>query len=172
MITSAEIKEYALNIGFDGCGICRATDVGDEQRGYFNRWINNSFHAGMDYMERNRDKRFNPELLVESTRSIICVALNYYPHRRQNENHPQFAYYAYGKDYHDVVKSKLNNLLDYIKSADCGVEGRAFVDTAPLLERYWAAKSGLGFIGKNSLLIIPKKGSYYFLGFLFVNIEL
>lgn len=172
MITSAQIKEYALVLGFDACGICRAekVDVGN-QEGYKN-WIDNSFYAGMDYMARNVDKRCNPALLVEGARSIVCVALNYYPGTKLPEENPQFAYYAYGKDYHDVVKAKLQRLFDFIKSLDPSVEGRPFVDTAPVLERYWAEKAGLGFIGKNSLLIIPGRGSYFFLGELILNLEL
>lgn len=125
----------------------------------------------MGYMERNREKRFDPSLLVEGAKSVICVALNYYPQKLQPEEHPQFAYYAYGKDYHDVVKGKLLKLSAYIKTICPGSEGRAFVDTAPVLERYWAAKAGLGFAGKNSLLIIPQNGSYFFLGELIINIE-
>lgn len=172
LITSAQIKEYAYSLGFDVCGICRASEVEPEQQEYLRRWIQNSYQADMDYMARNGDKRLNPALLVEGARSIICVALNYYPAVKQSEDHPQFAYYAYGKDYHYVVKEKLNKLFDYIKSLEPSLQGRIFVDTAPILERYWAAKAGLGFIGKNSLLIIPKKGSYFFLGELIVNLEL
>lgn len=172
MVTSAQIKKYASELGFDACGICKVSDVDVEQQEYYKDWINNLYHADMDYMTKNEDKRLNPALLVEGSRSIVCVALNYYPAVKQPEGHPQFAYYAYGKDYHDVVKDKLNKLFDYIKSLEPSLQGRAFVDTAPVLERYWAAKAGLGFIGKNSLLIIPKKGSYLFLGELIVNLEL
>lgn len=172
MITSAQIKEYAYQLGFEACGICKAEAVDVENQQYFKQWIADSYHADMDYMSRNEEKRFNPELLVGGAYSIICVALNYYPDTKQPEEFPQFAYYAYGKDYHDVVKAKLQQLYSYIQSVDSLVSGRFFVDTAPVLERYWAAKAGLGFIGKNSLLIIPKKGSYFFLGELIVNVEL
>jgi len=172
LITSAQIKKYAHSLGFDACGICRASGIEIEQEEYFKDWIRNSFHADMDYMARNEDKRLDPSLLVEGARSIICVALNYYPSVKQPENHPQFAYYAYGKDYHDVVKGKLTKLFDFIKSQESSLQGRAFVDTAPVMERYWAAKAGIGFIGKNSLLIIPKKGSYFFLGELILNLDL
>ncbi|EGK00725.1 tRNA epoxyqueuosine(34) reductase QueG [Dysgonomonas gadei] len=172
MITSAQIKEYALTLGFDACGICRAEEVDLENQEGYKNWIDNSFYAGMDYMARNEDKRCNPALLVEDARSIVCVALNYYPGTKSPEENPQFAYYAYGKDYHDVVKAKLQQLFDFIKSLNPSAEGRSFVDTAPVLERYWAAKAGLGFIGKNSLLIIPKRGSYFFLGELILNLDL
>lgn len=169
---SLQIKDYAYSLGFDACGICKAEPIELEEQQYFKDWISHSYHADMDYMARNSEKRCNPTLLVEGSRSVISVALNYYPETKQLQENPQFAYYAYGKDYHDVVKSKLQTLLDYIKSLEPTTEGRAFVDTAPILERYWAAKAGLGFIGKNSLLIIPKKGSYFFLGELIINLEL
>ena len=169
---SRQIKDYAYSLGFDACGICKAEPIEVEEQQHFKDWISHSYHADMDYMARNSEKRCNPTLLVEGSRSVISVALNYYPETKQPQENPQFAYYAYGKDYHDVVKSKLQTLLDYIKSLEPTTEGRAFVDTAPILERYWAAKAGLGFIGKNSLLIIPKKGSYFFLGELIINLEL
>lgn len=172
MITSTQIKEYARSLGFDACGICKAEPVDADSQQYFQDWLNSSYQADMDYMARNEDKRLNPTLLVEGVRSVICVALNYYPEKKQPEDHPQFAYYAYGKDYHDVVKAKLQQFFDYIRSVEPSAEGRPFVDTAPVLERYWAAKAGLGFIGKNSLLIIPKMGSFFFLGELIVNLEL
>lgn len=169
---SQQIKQYAYDLGFDACGICKAESVNVEERQRFNEWIDSGYHADMEYMARNEDKRLDPTLLVENAKSVICVALNYYPATKQSEEHPQFAYYAYGKDYHDVVKEKLNLLFDYIHSFLPNVTGRCFVDTAPVLERYWAAKAGLGFIGKNSLLIIPKMGSYFFLGELIINLPL
>jgi len=172
LITSLQIKERARNLGFDACGICRTEIVDTQQQKSFKKWIEDLYHADMDYMARNEDKRFDPSLLVEDARSIISVALNYYPSVKQPEDHPQFAYYAYGRDYHDVVKEKLNRLLEYIKSFDDTIHGRAFADTAPVMEHYWAAKAGIGFIGKNSLLIIPRKGSYFFLGEIIINIEL
>lgn len=161
---STEIKEYALSLGFDACGICRAEPIGDTDKSHLDKWIEDGYQADMDYLARNTDKRINPTLLVDGAKSIISVALNYYPHERQSEAAPQFAYYAYGKDYHDVMKDKLNRLFDFIKSLLPKAQGRVFCDTAPVMERYWAAKAGLGFIGKNTLLIIPKKGSYFFLG--------
>lgn len=172
MSYTQQIKDFAHSLGFDACGICKAESITDAEKQYAKAWLNNGYQADMHYMENHFDKRCDPTLLVEGAKSVICVALNYYPEQKQAETHPQFAYYAYGKDYHDVMKDKLNKLFDYIKSLIPNIEGRAFCDTAPVLERYWAAKAGIGFIGKNSLLIIPKKGSYFFLGELIVDVEL
>lgn len=178
MTFSEEIKQYALSIGFDACGICSAIppnssreEAGREGRSYI-RWIAKKCHADMDYLARNIDKRLDPRLLVESAKSIISVALNYYPQQKLPADVPQFAYYAYGQDYHDVVKAKLKQLFDFIKSQRPNVSGRYFSDSAPVLERFWAARAGIGFIGKNTLLIIPGKGSYFFLGELIINLEL
>lgn len=161
---TAQIKEYASTLGFDACGVCRAEAISEDDIIHLDKWIAEGYHADMDYLARNTEKRVDPTLLVEGARSIISLALNYYPHEKQPESAPQFAYYAYGKDYHDVMKEKLSLLLDFIKTLLPDVGGRVFCDTAPLMERYWAAKAGVGFVGKNTLLIIPKKGSYFFLG--------
>lgn len=170
MAFSEEIKQYTLSLGFDACGICRATDSGQEEK--YMQWLAENGNAGMEYMARNIDKRLDPRLLVDGAKSIISVALNYYPHERLPEEVPQFAYYAYGKDYHDVVRGKLSLLFEFIKSRYPDVTGRCFSDSAPVLERFWAAQAGLGFIGKNTLLIIPGKGSYFFLGELILDVEL
>ena len=167
---SEEIKAYALSLGFDACGICPAGDSGEEE--HYMQWLSEKCHAGMDYLERHIDKRLNPVLLVEGAQSIISVALNYYPHQKLSPHVPQFAYYAYGKDYHDVMKDKLEALFQFIRLRFPEVRGRCFVDSAPVLERFWAAKAGLGFIGKNTLLIIPQKGSYFFFGELIIDNEL
>lgn len=169
---SQQIKDYALELGFDVCGICKAEPIEDEERLHVKDWLDKGYNADMQYMANNTEKRCDPLVLVEGAKSIISVALNYYPTTKQSPDHPQFAYYAYGKDYHEVMKTKLQQLFDRIKIIVPTLEGRVFCDTAPVLERYWAAKAGIGFIGKNSLLIIPKKGSYFFLGELIVNIEL
>lgn len=170
MTFSQEIKQQAYSLGFDACGICRAADSGEEAR--YRQWISENGHAGMDYMARNIDKRLDPRLLVEGARSVVSVALNYYPHRKLADEVPQFAYYAYGRDYHEVVRGKLRQLFDWIKERVPAVTGRYFSDSAPVLERFWAAQAGLGFIGKNTLLIIPGKGSFFFLGELIIDIEL
>jgi len=169
---SQKIKEKSESLGFDACGICRAEQVDTNTTSHLQDWLDKGYYAGMDYLARNTDKRNNPKLLLENAKSIICVALNYYPEKKQPCTSPQIAYYAYGKDYHEVVKAKLYSLLEYIKELYPTVTGRVFVDTAPILERHWAAKAGLGFIGKNSLLIMPRKGSYFFLGEILVDIEL
>ncbi len=170
MAFSDEIKQKALDLGFDACGICRATESGEEER--YMQWLQDHWQGGMGYMERNIDKRLDPRLLVEGARSIISVALNYYPPVKLPGKVPQFAYYAYGKDYHEVVREKLRCLFEWIRERVPDVTGRYFSDSAPVLERFWAARAGLGFIGKNTLLIIPGKGSYFFLGELIIDIEL
>lgn len=169
---SHSIKELAMQLGFDAIGICKAEEINKGQQLNLNSWLEKGYYADMEYLSRNVDKRINPTLLVDNAKSIVCVALNYYPAQTQSESAPQFAYYAYGKDYHDVMKAKLKQLFDYIKTLCPNVSGRYFVDTAPVLERYWAAQAGLGFIGKNGLLIIPQKGSYFFLGELILDMEL
>ncbi len=169
---SQQIKDYARCIGFDACGICEAEEIEVIDSNYYREWINKGYHADMDYMARNIEKRCDPALLVDNAKSIISIALNYFPHQRQAGTAPQFAYYAYGKDYHDIMKAKLYKLLEYIKTLLPNVNGRVFCDTAPVLERYWAAKAGLGFIGKNTLLIIPKRGSYFFLGEVIIDEQL
>ncbi|MDR1743735.1 MAG: tRNA epoxyqueuosine(34) reductase QueG [Dysgonamonadaceae bacterium] len=170
MTFSEEIKWHALSLGFDACGICRAEDSGLKTD--YMRWISEHCHGKMAYLERNIDKRLDPRLLVEGAKSIVCVALNYYPQVKQREDLPQFAYYAYGQDYHDVVRGKLNLLFDFVRLLRPETQGRCFVDSAPVLERFWAARAGLGFVGKNTLLVTPGKGSYFFLGELIVDLEL
>ena len=170
MTFSEEIKKEALRLGFDACGISPADNSGEEER--YMKWIADNWHADMNYMARNIDKRIDPRLLVDGAKSIISIALNYYPHKKQASHAPQFAYYAYGKDYHDVIRGKLKELFDFIAAKQPNVTGRYFSDSAPVLERFWAAQAGIGFVGKNSLLIIPGKGSYFFLGELIIDIEL
>ncbi len=171
-LLTKKIKEYAAQLGFDACGFCRAETVDYEVASGFDDWLKKSYHARMGYMENYREKRFSPELLVDNAKTILSVALNYYPHSKQPQEAPQIAYYAYGKDYHDVMKAKLNVLLEYMRSLDGDIAGRVFCDTAPVLERYWATKCGIGFIGKNSMLIIPGKSSFFFLGEIIINKEL
>lgn len=170
MTFTEKIKRYALSLGFDACGVCRAEDSGEEE--VYMKWLEENCQAGMNYLERNIEKRLDPRLLVEGAKSIISVALNYYPHKKLPEEVPQFAYYAYGDDYHDVMRDKLDKLFEFIKGERPETTGRRFSDSAPVLERFWAARAGLGFVGKNTLLIIPGKGSYFFLGELIIDIEL
>lgn len=164
---TAHIKAEALRLGFDMCGIAKAESVALETCTKYSSWIEDGKHATMHYLERNCEKRFNPTLLVEGCRSIICVAMNYAP-KQQVEG---IADYAQGKDYHKIVKDRLYLLLQSINSI-CKAQGRAFCDSAPVLERYWAVAAGIGYIGRNRQLIIPGKGSKFFLGELMIDIEL
>lgn len=166
------IRAEALRLGFSACGFAKAEPVSDEMAQTVDHWVEQGYHAGMGYMERNRHLRLDPTQLVPGCRTLIVTALNYYPKQTLPKEDYQIAYYAYGKDYHRVVKDKLHQLSAYIKGLVPEVQGRAFCDTAPLLERYWAMKAGLGFIGQNRTLIIPGKGSYCFLGVLAVDLEL
>lgn len=170
-ITSA-IKNKACELGFSATGIAPAQQVQEETALAFKTWISKNGNADMLYMENNSDKRLNPQLLVEGARSVIVVALNYFPQQTQNADQPQFSYYAYGEDYHEVLKEKLNNLYAYINNEITSISGRCFVDTAPILERYWASQAGVGFIGKSNMLIIPQKGTFFFLGLLITDLEL
>ena len=168
----AAIRTEALRLGFSACGFAKAGPVSDEIVQALDSWVGSGYHADMGYMERNRHMRLDPTLLVPGCRTLIVVALNYYPQQTLSNDKYQIAYYAYGADYHRVVKDKLFQLLAYIKTLEPKVVGRAFCDTAPLLERYWAMKAGLGFMGLNRTMIIPGQGSYFFLGVLAVDVEL
>lgn len=176
MNLSVSIKKKAKELGFDACGIAEVSSA-DTEALFFDRWIAEGYHAGMKYMENYRDIRLNPAGLIEGARSVISVALNYYPAQKQSPDAPRISYYAYGKDYHIVLKDKLRQLWQYITeellpSIEPVPEARAFTDSAPLLERYWAWKAGLGWIGKNTNLIIPGKGSFFFLGEIVTTLEL
>ena len=170
------IKNKAKELGFDACGIAEVASA-DTEVLFFDRWIAEGCHAGMKYMENYRDIRLNPAGLVEGARSVISVALNYYPAQKQSPDSPRISYYAYGKDYHIVVKDKLRQLWEYITSLVPVLDStlpvaRFFTDSAPILERYWAWKAGLGWIGKNTNLSIPGKGSFFFLGEIVTTLEL
>lgn len=176
MTLSIQIKNKAKELGFDACGIAEVASA-DTEVLFFDRWIAEGCHAGMKYMENYRDIRLNPAGLVEGARSVISVALNYYPAQKQSPDSPRISYYAYGKDYHIVVKDKLRQLWEYITSLVPVLDStlpaaRLFTDSAPILERYWAWKAGLGWIGKNTNLIIPGKGSFFFLGEIVTTLEL
>lgn len=170
------IKNKAKELGFDACGIAEVASA-DTEALFFDRWIAEGCHAGMKYMENYRDIRLDPAGLVEGARSVISVALNYYPPQKQSPGSPRISYYAYGKDYHIVVKDKLRQLWEYITSLVPVLDStlpvaRFFTDSAPILERYWAWKAGLGWIGKNTNLIISGKGSFFFLGEIVTTLEL
>lgn len=164
------IKAEALRLGFSACGTAQAEAVNETISSAFCHWLSQGMQSGMNYMSNYKDKRLDPRLLMDGTRSIISVALNYYPSRFLKEDQYQFAWYAYGKDYHDVMKVKLSALQEYISSlTTLPLQSRIFCDTAPVLERYWAWKAGLGWIGKNTQLIIPHAGSCFFLGEIFID---
>jgi epoxyqueuosine reductase len=168
---TTQIKAEALRLGFDACGLSPAAAVEEATAAPFRAWLAEGCQGEMHYLENFLEKRLDPRLLMEGAQTVLSVVLNYYPGQQLAEEGYQFAWYAYGKDYHEVVKGKLQQLLTFIRSLVPEAEGRAFCDTAPLLERYWAAQAGLGWIGKNNLLIRPQ-GSTFFLGELLLNIEL
>lgn len=165
------IKEEAKRLGFLSCGISKAAFLeGEASR--LESWLNNNMHGQMSYMENHFDKRLDPRLLVDGARSVISLVLNYFPSEFQNEDSYKISKYAYGEDYHFVIKDKLKELLQFIQTEIGEVNGRAFVDSAPVLDKAWAAKSGLGWIGKNSNLITQKVGSFYFIAELIIDLEL
>lgn len=168
----SRIKDFALKSGFDACGISASHAIVTEEK-HFDDWIMEGFHAGLSYMERNREKRLNPALLHEGTKSIISVLMSYFPERKQDsQSHFVISSYAYGKDYHSVMKEKLFQLSAFITELFPTSKMRIFVDSAPVLDRYWAKNAGLGWIGKNSLLINKKLGSFFFIGEILLDVEL
>lgn len=165
------IKSKAKEIGFSAIGISKAEFLKKESS-HLKNWLDNGFHGEMQYMENHFEKRTDPRRLVEGSKSIISVLYNYFPKTTQNKNTYKISKYAYGKDYHYVVKEKLNLLFDFINDEICKIEGRAFVDSAPVMDKVWAAKSGLGWIGKNTNLISKEFGSFVFIGDLIIDLEL
>ncbi|UGS21426.1 tRNA epoxyqueuosine(34) reductase QueG [Flavobacterium cyclinae] len=165
------IKSESKRLGFLSCGISRAGFL-EEEAPRLEIWLNNQMHGEMSYMENHFDKRLNPALLVDGAKSVISLLLNYYPSEHQNKDSYKISKYAYGQDYHHVIKGKLKELLLFIQTEIGEVSGRAFVDSAPVLDKAWAAKSGLGWVGKNSNLITQKVGSFYFIAELIVDLEL
>lgn len=165
------IKEEAKRLGFLSCGISKAGFL-EEEAPRLESWLNKSRHGQMSYMENHFDKRLNPTLLVDDAKSVVSLLLNYYPSEFQNTDSYKISKYAYGEDYHFVIKDKLKELLHFIKTEIGEVSGRAFVDSAPVLDKAWAAKSGLGWIGKNTNLITQKVGSFYFIAELIIDLDL
>lgn len=166
------IKAEAVRLGFMQCGIAKA-DFLEEEAPRLEKWLKQERHGQMGYMENHFDKRLDPRLLVEGAKSVISLSLNYFPeHKQTDPNAPKISKYAYGTDYHQVIKDKLFELLNFIKSEIGEVAGRAFVDSAPVLDRAWAKRSGIGWIGKNSNLINKKSGSFFFLAELIIDLEL
>ncbi len=169
---SEKIKAKALELGFLSCGISEADFLSDEKDA-LQKWLQQGMHGEMSYMERNQEMRLDPRLIFEGARSVISVLLNYYPKKEQQDAEaPVLSKYAYGKDYHFVLKEKLNLLLKYIQEEIAPCNGRPFVDSAPVLDKAWAAKAGLGWIGKHSNLISVEHGSFFFIGELIVDLPL
>ncbi len=166
------IVEKATELGFDACGIITARHL-DQDAEKMEVWLEQGFQAGMSYLEKNREKRYNPSLLVDEAKSVISVLYNYFPNELlPSEDQYLIAKYAYGEDYHRVVKDKLYELFQIILSHYPEASGRVFTDSAPFLDRGWAEKCGLGFIGKNTCLIHPRKGSFHFIGQLVISLPL
>ena len=163
----------AKDLGFDACGVSSATLL-EEASAHVEQWLENQYEGEMSYLSRNKEKRYDPRLLVEGTKSIVTVLYNYFPKQKLSEDDNfKIAKYAYGADYHDVLKRKMRQLLERIENQTGKLDScRIFVDSAPVLDRAWAVRCGLGFIGKNTLLIRPKKGSFFFIGHLFLPLEL
>ncbi|MGV8994986.1 MAG: tRNA epoxyqueuosine(34) reductase QueG [Flavobacterium sp.] len=165
------IKAEAKRLGFLSCGISKAGFL-EEEAPRLENWLKKNSHGQMAYMENNFDKRLDPTLLVEDSKSVVSLLLNYYPAEFQQEDTFKISKYAYGEDYHFIIKDKLKELLFSIQSNIGEVSGRAFTDSAPVLDRAWAAKSGLGWIGKNANLLTQKVGSFYFIAELIIDLEL
>ncbi len=166
------IKDKAQALGFLSCGVSKA-DFLEEEAPKLEQWLSQKQHGKMGYMERHFDKRLDPRLLVPGAKSIVSLLLNYHTDQKQEDpNAPKISSYAYGKDYHFVIKNKLKQLVRFIQNEIGEVEGRIFVDSAPVMDKVWAAKSGLGWQGKNTNLISKKVGSFFFIAELIIDLEL
>ncbi len=166
------IKRRAKEIGFAGCGIAKAESLDAEAR-VLEAWLNQGIHGKMAYMENYFDKRIDPGKLVDGAKSVISLSYNYFTEeRQQDEQAPKLAMYAMGKDYHEVVKEKLELLYRFIEEQVGNINGRCFVDSAPVLERAWAQRAGLGWVGKNTNILTKRQGSYFFLAEIILDVEL
>ncbi|HLW31316.1 MAG TPA: tRNA epoxyqueuosine(34) reductase QueG [Aequorivita sp.] len=166
-----QIKTEAKRLGFLSCGISKAEFL-EEEAPRLENWLNNNMHGEMAYMENHFDKRLDPTILVPGSKSVISLLLNYFPSQSQSSDTYKISKYAYGTDYHFVIKDKLKHLMYFINEEIGVVEGRAFVDSAPVLDKAWAARSGLGWIGKHSNLLTKQLGSFYFIAELILDLEL
>jgi epoxyqueuosine reductase len=166
------LKNQAYELGFEFVGISKAEELTDEAR-QLETWLNQNHHGKMGYMENHFEKRIDPRKLVDGAKSVVTLLYNYYSEEKQTDSEaPKISIYAYGADYHDVIKEKLKYFLLLIKEKIGDVNGRCFVDSAPVMERQWAQRSGTGWLGKNTLLIHPKRGSYFFLAELIIDLDL
>ena len=166
-----DIKTRAKTLGFMSCGISKAGFL-EEEAPKLEYWLNKNMNGEMSYMERNFDMRLDPTKIVEGAKSVISLTYNYYTEKTYKDSNFKISKYAYGDDYHFVIKNKLKHLFEYIKEKTGDINGRVFVDSAPVLERAWAKKSGLGWIGKNTNLISKKNGSFFFLCEIILDLEL
>jgi len=165
------IKQTATRLGFEYCGITKAKRLDDDAE-RLEQWLNSNMHGTMKYMENHFDLRVNPAMLVPGAKSVITLLKNYFPKKQQEENAVKISKYAFGKDYHDVIRSQMKIFLQLIKDEIGEVNGRGFVDSAPVLERSWAQRSGVGWIGKNGNLITKQGGSFFFIATLITDLEL
>lgn len=165
------IKQFSKQLGFDYCGIAKAERL-DEDAKRLEQWLNKNMHGSMRYMANHFDLRVDPTKLVPGAKSVITLMLNYYPSAKQSTDTPKISKYAYGEDYHEVIREKLKELMKLIKVSVGEINGRGFVDSAPVLERTWAVKSGLGWVGKNGNLISKQNGSFFFIATLICDLEL
>jgi len=165
------IKSLSAELGFSYCGIAKAEKLDDDAR-RLEQWLNKGMQGSMNYMERYFDQRIDPSLLVPGAKSVVTLLLNYFPTEQQQPTAPKVSRYAFGNDYHEVIRGKLNELLIRFRTEAGDVHGRGFVDSAPVLERSWALKSGLGWIGKNGNLITKNNGSFFFIATLIMDIPL
>lgn len=168
---TAFVKSIAKDLNFDFCGISKATFL-KEEAPKLEEWLKKGYQGQMGYLENHFEKRLDPTKLVPGAKSVISLLYNYYPPKTHQADFPKIAKYAYGQDYHHVIKAKLHDFLERIQQEIGAISGRAFVDSAPVHERAWAAKSGLGWVGKNSLLLNREMGSFFFLAELIVDLEL
>lgn len=168
---TAFIKKTAKLLGFDYCGISKAEFL-EEEAPRLEKWLKSNMHGQMQYMENHFDKRLNPTLLVDDAKSVVSLLFNYYPEQTQNPDAPKISKYAFGDDYHDVIKSKLIEFVEILKAEIGDINGRVFVDSAPVLDKAWAKKSGLGWIGKNANLINKNHGSFFFIAELILDLDL
>ena len=168
---TAFVKQTATALGFSYCGIAKAQRLDDDAR-KLEAWLNKGMHGSMQYMENHFDMRVDPTLLVPGAKTMITLMMNYFPSTTQKEKTPKISKYAFGNDYHEVIRAKLKELLSLINANIGEVNGRGFVDSAPVLERSWAQRSGLGWIGKNGNLISKQSGSFFFLATLICDLEL
>jgi len=165
------IKQKAYELGFSFCGVAKAEFL-EEEAPRLEKWLSNNMHGKMQYMENHFEKRLDPTKLVEGSKSVISLLYNYFPEKEQQDNTYKISKYAYGQDYHFIIKDKLKTLLQLIFNEIGEANARIFTDSAPILERAWAKKSGLGWIGKNTMLINKKQGSFFFLAEIILDVEL